>query len=595
MTAPEGKREFRILGPLEAREDGRALAIGTGKQRALLALLLLDAGDVVSTDRLIDALWGERPPASALNSVHVYVSQLRKVLGEGCLITSGHGYLLTLDPEQVDLGRFERLLGEGRELLAEGEAKRASNVLQAGLALWRGPPLADLASEPFAQGEIARLEELHLAALEERIEADLALGRLSELVPELEALVRANPLRERLCAQLMLALYRSGRQAEALETYRRARMTLVEEVGLEPGRRLQELERAILSQDPTLDLPAPATEPKLALRPERRKRVLLLCVGVLVLAAAIAGTLVAITGGSGLSSIRPTSLGVIDPTTNKLVDEIPLGFKSSLIAAGEGHIWVADPGGSTLVKIDPRTGHVDRRGVPAPGIPIGLAVGFGSVWLAVLRENRKFVLELDPQFAELRREIAVGKESPAPGEAVGGSLALGDEAIWLIDRTSGSLWRIPRNGRPSKLAEGLSASSVAITSEAAWVAGLSGLTKLDPDTGFELKEISVGSPPGEVDSVARGLGAVWFTSSAAGTLWRIDPRSDTVTRPFPVGKGPSAVAPGEGAVWVANSRDGSVTRVGRRGKVEAIRTGSSPAGVVAAYGKVWVTSGDPRR
>ena len=220
MTAPEGKREFRILGPFEARENGRALAIGAGKQRALLALLLLDAGDVVSTDRLIDALWGERPPASALNSVHIYVSQLRKVLGEGCLITSGHGYLLALEPEQVDLGRFERMLGEGRELLARGEAKSASEVLRAALALWRGPPLADLASEPFAQGEIARLEELHLAALEERIEADLALGRHDQLVPELEALVRANPLRERLRAQLMLALYRSGRQAEALETYR---------------------------------------------------------------------------------------------------------------------------------------------------------------------------------------------------------------------------------------------------------------------------------------------------------------------------------------------------------------------------------------
>jgi DNA-binding SARP family transcriptional activator/streptogramin lyase len=593
MTAPEGNREFRILGPLEARENGRALAIGPGKQRALLALLLLETGEVVSTDRLIDALWGERPPASALNSVHVYVSQLRKVLGEGCLITSGHGYLLALEPGQVDLGRFERLLGEGRELLARGEAKHASEVLHAALALWRGPPLTEVASEPFAQGEIARLEELRLEALEERIEADLALGCHDQLVPELEALVRANPLRERFRGQLMLALYRSGRQAEALESYRQARVTLVEEVGLEPGRRLQELERAILSQDPALDLPAPAAKDRLAPRRGWRKRVLLVVAGVLVLAAAIAGTLAAITGGSGLSAIGPTSLGVIDPTTSELVDEIPLGFKSSLIAAGEGHIWIADPDGSTLVKIDPRTGHVDRRGVPAPGIPIGLAVGHGAVWLAVLRANRKLVLELDPQFAEVRREIPVGGES-APGEAVGGSLALGDNAIWLIDRTSGSLWRIdPRDGRPSKLAEGLSASSVAITSEAAWVAGLSGLTKLDPDTGIELSEPPIGSRPGEVESVARGLGAVWFTSSATGTLWRIDPRFDSVTRPFPVGKGPSAVAAGEGAVWVANSADGSVTRVGRRGKVETIRIGSAPAGVVAAYGKIWVTSGDP--
>jgi DNA-binding SARP family transcriptional activator len=584
MTAPEGKREFRILGPLEAREDGRALAIGTGKQRALLALLLLDAGDVVSTDRLIDALWGERPPASALNSVHVYVSQLRKVLGEECLITSGHGYLLTLDPEQVDLGRFERLLGEGRELLAEGEAKRASNVLQAGLALWRGPPLADLASEPFAQGEIARLEELHLAALEERIEADLALGRHGELVPELEALVRANPLRERLRAQLMLALYRSGRQAEALETYRRARMTLVEEVGLEPGRRLQELECAILSQDPTLDLPAPATEARLA-RPERRKRVLLLCAGLLVLAAAIAGTLVAITEGSGLSPIGPTSLGVIDPTKNELVDEIPLGFKSSLIAAGEGHIWVADPGGSTLVKIDPRTHDVDRLGVQAEGIPIGLTVGHGAVWLSVLRGARKFVLELEPEYATPRP-----KEIP-----VGGGLTRGDDAIWVTDEDSGSLWRIdPQGGHPSRLAEGLSATSVAITPEAAWVAGLSGLTKIDAVTGVDLGEIEP-APPGEIGSVAVGLGAAWFTSSAARRLWRIDPRSVETTQTFPVGEGPSDLTVDGRFVWSANSGDGSVTRVDRRGNVDTIRIGSAPGGIVAAYGKVWVSSGDPRR
>jgi DNA-binding SARP family transcriptional activator/streptogramin lyase len=585
MTAPEGKREFRILGPLEARENGRALAIGTGKQRALLAILLLDAGDVVSTDRLIDALWGERPPASALNSVHIYVSQLRKVLGEGCLIASGHGYLLALEPEQVDLGRFEHLLGEGRELLAGGEAKRASNVLWAALALWRGPPLADLASEPFAQGEIARLEELRLAALEERIEADLALGRHGELVPELEALVRANPLRERLRAQLMLALYRSGRQAEALETYRRARVTLVEEVGLEPGRRLQELERAILSQDPSLDLPAPAAEARLALPRRRRERVLLVGAVVLVLAAGIVGALAAITGGAGHSSIGPTSLGVIDPTTNKLVDEIPLGFKSSLIAAGEGHVWVADQGGSTLAKIDPRTHNVDRLGVQAEGIPIGLTVGHGAVWLSVLRGARKFVLELEPEYATPRP-----KEIP-----VGGGLTRGDDAIWVTDEDSGSLWRIdPQGGHPSKLAEGLSATSVAITPEAAWVAGLSGLTKIDAVTGVELREIEP-APPGEIGSVAVGLGAVWFTSSAARRLWRIDARSVETTQTFPVGEGPSDLTVDGRFVWSANSGDGSVTRVDRRGNVDTIRIGSAPGGIVAAYGKVWVSSGDPRR
>jgi DNA-binding SARP family transcriptional activator len=252
LAAPEDAVEFRILGPLEASRRGQPLELGVGKQRALLVLLLLRAGEVVSTDRLIDALWGEGPPPSALNSVHIYVSQLRKALGNGRLETHGRGYLLALEPEQLDLGRFDRLLGDGRDLLASGEADRAAEALRGALRLWRGPPLSDVAFEPFAQAEIARLEELRLAALEERIEADLVLGRHAELVPELEGLIREHPLRERLRAQLMLALYRSGRQSEALDAYQQARRLLSTELGLEPGRTLRELEAAILRQDAQL-------------------------------------------------------------------------------------------------------------------------------------------------------------------------------------------------------------------------------------------------------------------------------------------------------------------------------------------------------
>jgi DNA-binding SARP family transcriptional activator len=251
--------EFRALGPLEVADRGKALPLGGGRQRALLAVLLLHAGQTVSTDRLIDELWGADPPGSALNSVHVYVSQLRKTLGDGRIVTRGHGYALEVGEDELDVRRFERLFREGRELLSK-DPQEASSTLSVALACWRGPALAEFASEEFAQDEIRRLEELRLAALEEKNEAELALGGAARLVSELETLVAANPLRERLRGQLMLALYRSGRQADALAAYREGRRRLVEELGLEPGPELRDLETAILNQDPVLQASAPAAE-----------------------------------------------------------------------------------------------------------------------------------------------------------------------------------------------------------------------------------------------------------------------------------------------------------------------------------------------
>jgi DNA-binding SARP family transcriptional activator len=244
--------EFRLLGPLEVVEDGRVLHLGGPKRRALLALLLLHAGRVVSTERVIDDLWGESPPATVAKTLQTHVSRLRKDLGAHRLITRSPGYAVQVEPSELDLARFERLVSEARQS-APGEAAQR---LREALALWRGPPLADLAYEPFVQAEIGRLEELRLATLEERINADLRLGRHAELVGELEALCAEHPQRERLRGQLMIALYRSGRQAEALESYRAARSALVEELGIEPGRPLRELHQAILEQDARLDLAA---------------------------------------------------------------------------------------------------------------------------------------------------------------------------------------------------------------------------------------------------------------------------------------------------------------------------------------------------
>jgi DNA-binding SARP family transcriptional activator len=238
--------DYAVLGPLEVRRGDTTVPIGRGKQRALLAILLLNAGRVVSAERLIDELWGNAPPATAATALQVYVSKLRKALGDDVIVTREPGYAIEIERGGFDLQRFEGLLADARR--AEGE--EAARLFREALEIWRGPALCDVPLAP----EAARLDDLRLSALGERIDADLALGRHTDVIPELESLVRQHPLRERPRRQLMLALYRAGRQADALQAYRAARSTLVEELGIEPSPELQALEQAILRQDPSLGL-----------------------------------------------------------------------------------------------------------------------------------------------------------------------------------------------------------------------------------------------------------------------------------------------------------------------------------------------------
>jgi DNA-binding SARP family transcriptional activator len=247
--------EFRLLGPLEVVAEEGAVRLGGPKRRATLVILLLNANRVVSVERLADDLYAGATPVTAVTQVQRQISELRKALGtESAIETRPPGYLIRIAPEQLDLHRFEREAERASHALARGEAERAAALLRDALALWRGPPLADFAYEAFAQASIERLEEIRLAALEQRIEADLALGRHGELVGELEELVAEHPLREGFRGQLMVALYRSRRQAEALEVYRRGREQLLEELGIQPTPALRDLQRAILTQDPSLDL-----------------------------------------------------------------------------------------------------------------------------------------------------------------------------------------------------------------------------------------------------------------------------------------------------------------------------------------------------
>jgi class 3 adenylate cyclase/streptogramin lyase len=342
--------------------------------------------------------------------------------------------------------------------------------------------------------------------------------------------------------------------------------------------------------------PPPRTEAA----PSRKKQ-LLVSAAVVLLVGAIAGAVVPLTlGGSASVKVGPTSLAVIDLHSNKVVDAINLGFKSNLIAAGEGYVWVVDPQGSTLWKIDPHTRRVANifpLAVGAGEVPFGLAVGDGAVWVAVQRGVHAVVLKLGPDVGDLRRTIPYGEAVKAPVLVWLQPLAVGGGAVWALDPAVGGLWRIPpRAGRARKLAEGLDARSLAFGDGAVWLAGSISVTKIDATTGLQLASQSVGSSAvAEASSVVPTGTAVWFAQSSGQTLSKLDPQSLSVAQTFAVGKGPSGVAVGDGAVWVANSVDRTDTRVDTRsGKSKTIKLGSSPGGIVAAYGAVWTSPGEPR-
>ena len=595
--------EFRILGPLEVLDDGRLVPLGGTRQRAVLAILLLHRGDALRVDRLVDELWGERPPDTATKTVQVYVSRLRKELGQGVLATRGGGYALELEPDELDAERFERLTAEGRDALQRGEARAASELLREALGLWRGAPLGDLAYEPFAQSHIARLEELRLVALEHRIEADLELGEAAGLIPELETLVREHPARERLRAQLILALYRSGRQSDALASYRDARRALVEELGLEPGRELQELERAILAQDPEIDAPVRARpsrerprdespQARGAGRPRRRGGAIVALGGGLLLLVAAAAAIFA--GGAEESSAeRATgdSLAVIDPESNDLVATIPTGVRPSDVAAGAGYLWVANREDDTVTQIAPG----ERRVVStvAPGMTVaGLAAGARGLWIGDLPRTR--VMRLDPGFrpASVVRSVRLAPGPEGLGQFQQNPITLGYGSVWT-GRTYGGVARVDARSNEvlARISVGNDPTAIASGAGGIWIADADDntVTRLDPASeDAAVGATSVGQGP---TALAVGAGGVWVANTQDDTVSRIDPRTGTVTDTIPVGRRPTGVAVGEGAVWVANSLSGSLTRINPRTKrIEAtVEVGESPQRIAVAYGHVWVS------
>ena len=583
--------EFRILGSLEVVDDGREIPLGGTRQRAVLAILALHRGNVVSVDRLVDELWGERTPDTAVKTLQVYVSRLRKALGGTALITQSGGYLLDLDPGQLDSHRFETLAGEGRKLLARGDAGAAAEQLRRALDLWRGPPLADFSYDSFAQGEIARLEELRLVVLEDRIDADLALGRHAELVPELESLARAHGRRERLRGQLMLALYRSGRQSDALESYRDARRTFVDELGLEPGRELQGLERAILTQDPALDPPPRTRSAETGPRRGRRGGAILALGGGLLLAALVA--IVAAGGEHDPASQRvaANSLAVIDPSSNETVATIPTGIRPADVAEGAGYIWVANRADNTLTQVDAETKRVVST--TSPGMSVGgLAADARGVWIADGRRAR--LIRLDPGFrpAPVADSIRLAPAPDAFGPSGANSVALGHGSVWA-GRDYGTIARVDAESheRARPISVGNSPIAVATGAGSVWVADDQDNTviRIDPQSA---NAVTATTPVGQgPTAVAVGAGAVWVASAQDDTVARLDPGTAAVTATIRVGRRPTGVAVGAGAVWVANSLSGTVSRIDpETNRVEAtLELAEAPQGITVARGLVWVS------
>ena len=543
--------DVRLLGPVEVSLGGRALPLGATKQRAVLAMLALQPNAVVSVDRLVDGLWGEEPPASAAKMVQLYVSQLRRLLaGEDAeILTRGRGYELRVAADAVDAVRFERLVARAGRAAADGEAREA-------LGLWRGPALADVAEEPFAAAEIRRLDELRLRASELAVERELAQGRHAELLADLEQLVGEHPLRESLHAQRMLALYRAGRQADALEAYGAARRRLVDEIGVEPGQQLRELHARILRQDASLLLApgAVATPPRAAApakrepAPSRRRASRqwwsLVGAAVALALAAAAYAVSRLTGPDRLSGIDAGAVGLIDAKSDAITSEYRLGGELGGVVAGGGSVWVASPNQGTVSRVRPAKNRVEVIDV-GPG-PAALAFGLGGLWVA--SEERGEIVRVDPESDRILQRI------PAVGNGLR-AIAVGAGAVWAATALDNNVVR------------------------------------LDPTTGRVATRIPVGGHP---VALAVGAGAVWAAAEDAGVVVRVDPASNDSVDSIPVGNGPSAVTVAFGAVWTANQQDGTVSRIDPATDhvTATVPAGRAPVALAAAGGALWIADAD---
>jgi ABC-type transport system substrate-binding protein/DNA-binding SARP family transcriptional activator len=575
--------EFGILGPVTVLVDGIPVTLGGPKQRALLAALLLKAGAPVAVEELIDAVWGDVAPPTAAKSVQVSVTNLRRILGRERIRTHGAAYAVEVADDELDARQFELRADEGREALKSGDYGAASEMLSRGLALWRGRVCEDVSFESHVNAEAERLEELHRSALHSRVEADLELGRQAQLVPELERLAAQYPLDEELRGQQMLALYRCGRQGDALQVYRETRRLLVNELGVEPGERLRTLERRILEQDPRLDAPAPAVAASHHVPASRSGRRYLLAGAFVAVTALAVGLAVVESVGSSEShrTIAADSVGVVDAATGNIGATAQAGPEPSAVVYADGAAWVADAGGDSVTKIgsDGRVADTIQVG----GNVTGIASSGTDIW-AVSAERRK-LSEIDPVMDRIVRRVAVGNGPRA--------VAAGANAVWVANGVDGTISRVdPSKGRVVKtIPVGGTPVALAVGKGAVWVANASTnrVLRLDPASNSPVGSVAVGHGP---DAIAAGAGTVWVANGLDGTVSRIDPGSNSVEFTHSVRTDPTSVAVDDGSVWIGSGGPGILTELDARTGAfrRKIDLGNSPAALAGAGRHLWVAA-----
>jgi len=554
--------EFGILGPLEVKYGETAVRIGGPRQRALLALLLCHANQVVSRGQLIDELLSDQPADSAEPMLRVQISRLRKALADSDIeprvLARPPGYLLRVADGELDLETFERWVADGLHALGQGDHGQAAVLLRKAESLWRGRPLADLEFERFARSEIQRLEALRLGAMEERIEAELALGRHTALRAELERLIGEHPLNERLRGQFMLALYRSGRQADALEAYRAGRSLLIKDLGIEPGPALKRLQLAILAQDTALDLPHPpaARRPESVLSPaeesstgqpgnemvarthRHRARRAVVLAGVCA-AAAIAALAPLASRTQRHEPLSGNLLALISPDGGGPRAIVPLQAPPTGMAAGSGSLWIAEANLGLVVRVSLKQ-HVITATMPAGTHPGRILATGGQVW--VLDPVDRTLSRIDPQTNTVAQTIALAGQ-PSDVLASRGSL-------WVANRSDGTVLRI------------------------------------DPGTGRIQSAVKTGGDP---SGLATAGGAVWVATDQSGTVKRIDARTGAVTATIRVGDAPAAIAATAGGLWVLDPLDATISRVDlRRGVTATVPLGGAPAMMAQSGGFLWI-------